>query len=137
MFCEETTINISTTICVLWVGIGDSVGISITGITATEIFVKFRPLLADTEHLQNINYKKLGYFRDGNVCWTISQTSIIYTNILSSIPKYRPTDNSISQVYIPRTNISNIADNPQLPTYTSPSCDTAWATLRIKNILKM
>ena len=43
-------------------------GYKFTGITDTEIFVKFRPLLADTENLQNINYKKLGYFRDGNVC---------------------------------------------------------------------
>ena len=54
MFCEETTVNISTTKCVLRLGIGDSVGISVTGITDTEIFVKFRPLLADIKNLQNI-----------------------------------------------------------------------------------
>ena len=45
----------------------------------------------------------------------LSQANIGNTDVLLSIPKYRPTHNPISQVFISKLDIGNIIYKLQLP----------------------
>ena len=79
----------------------------ITGIINTGTYVQHRPILAIIMIQKQDSIKS--FLENGNVCWAVNAN----TDSLSSIPKYRSTDNPISQVctQVPKTDNSNNTDH--------------------------